>query len=57
MQFREHRGSLEDSMKTLIEIENRDHLLEHCKYIIGDIFDPIILKVEIYDKMPDNRIA
>ncbi|MDA3802327.1 MAG: hypothetical protein PF488_00285 [Patescibacteria group bacterium] len=57
MNFREYRGSLEASMKTLVTLKDRDSLVEHCKYIVGKTFDPTALKVEPYGDGPDNRIG
>lgn len=36
MLFREHRGSLEDSMTTVIELKDRKDLIAHCDRIFPD---------------------
>jgi hypothetical protein len=51
MKFREHRGSLADSMKTVVEVRNKEELVEHIRKLfspyVGDFqFDKI--KVEPY---------
>ena len=59
MQFREHRGSLDEAMKTKVILKDRSDLLEHCKSIpalFGRTFDPAALKVEPYGG-PDDRIG
>lgn len=42
--FREHRGGLEDSMKTLKSFNNRDELVEYCKSILDKEFDEFEIK-------------
>ena len=34
MKFREHRGSLDDSMKTLVEVKDREELMAHLVRIL-----------------------
>ena len=34
MRFREHRGSLADSIKTLVELQDRTDLLRHCRRLL-----------------------
>lgn len=36
MKFREHRGSLSDSMATVVEVEGFDGLLSHLKKLARD---------------------
>jgi len=64
MRFREQRGILDDSMKTLVELKDRNALVEHCKKIyqrahLGDgTLDPERLKVKLYNNgRPDDRIG
>ena len=35
MKFREHRGALEDSMATLVELPDRKALLAHCRKLLA----------------------
>lgn len=36
MKFRQHRGSLGDSMKTTVELKNRDQLIGYIKGILWE---------------------
>lgn len=60
--FREHRGSLEDSMKTLVEIDNNaESLIEHINKVLEIDYIKDALIVERYGnlraKNDDTRIA
>ncbi len=57
MNFREHRRSLNASMKTLVALRDRNDLVKHCEHIVGETFEPTALRVEPYDNGPDNRIG
>ena len=59
MKFREHRGSLAESMDTVVELEGRNALLRHCQELLAPYqfnFEPEALKVEPYSREPDTRI-
>jgi len=59
MKFRFHRGSLADSIKTLVELKGRDDLVKHCQSLLGQdfVFEPSALKVEPYGSGGDERIG
>jgi hypothetical protein len=46
MKFREHRGSLWDSMATLVELPDRAALLAHCQRLL-DPFDVQVLDSQL----------
>jgi hypothetical protein len=51
MKFREHRGTLEDSMKTIVELPDRAALIAHCRKLLapyGFEFQNSWLHVEPY---------
>lgn len=57
MKFREHRGSLDDSMATCVEIEpTYEALKEHLKKILSywPLPEPLVLEIKRYGY--DNRI-
>lgn len=58
MRFREHRGSLADSLATLVELDTRAQLIEHIEncyacFIHGYDFSEI--RIEPYFMEPDAR--
>lgn len=58
MKFREHRGSLIESMKTLVEFNDRSQLLDILKKTFGDYKIPknlnnFKIKPYIYDERID----
>lgn len=56
MKFRQHRGSLADSMKTVVELPDRAALLAHCRALLLPYqfeFPDAALHVERYG--PDAR--
>ena len=64
MRFREHRGTLAEASKTLVELKDRDALIERCKEIYSNIYqdgcvlDPAKLRARLYAYgMPDDRIG
>jgi len=60
MKFREHRGSLADAMKTLVELPDRAALVQHCRELLAPyqfVFEDSALKVEPYGTGSDDRIG
>jgi hypothetical protein len=60
MKFREHRGHLTDSMKTLVEIKDRDALVNHLRYVFREFDAPLdfsLIRIEPYFMEPDVRIG
>lgn len=61
MKFREHRGALADSMKTLVELPDRVALVEHCRKLLAPFrfqFDAATLEVQPYGiGRGDDRIG
>lgn len=62
MKFREHRGSLDDAMKTCVEIPDGPALLAHCRKLFESwpgvpLINPKSLVVEPYHMMRDERIG
>jgi hypothetical protein len=60
MHFREHRGTRGDSLRTLVELEDRKALVEHCRRILARYdftFNPAALRVTLYYDLPDPRIG
>ena len=58
MKLREHRGSLAESMETLVELENRDALVRYYQErhaLDGLEFGPADIKVELYIDRLDAR--
>jgi hypothetical protein len=60
MIFREHRGSLNDSMKTRVVLPDRATLIEHCRQVLScwptaPKVDDSTLWVHIYTDLPDDR--
>jgi hypothetical protein len=61
MRFRENRGSLDESLKTLVKLENRDALVKHCQKLLAPYnfrFDQSaleILEISPYSSGPDKR--
>jgi hypothetical protein len=58
MKFREHRGSLDDSMATLVELEDRAALVRHVENLHGCFihnYDFNQLIVKPYFMEPDDR--
>ena len=56
MKFREHRGSLKESMETEVSLKDRNELTEHCLNVIPISFKPEELEVKLYSG-PDARIG
>ena len=60
MLFRENRADFEESKNTLIEVGNRQGLIDHCRKLLKPLrikFDPIDLDIKITDVMPDERLG
>jgi hypothetical protein len=63
MKFREHRGGLDESMETCVEIANYAQLLDHIGNIFKDPplnnfkFDPRQVHISSYSMSPDTRIG
>lgn len=58
MKFREHRGGLDESMATCIEVADRDALVSHIRRQLSQYhygFEPYLLKVTPYGS--DKRIG
>lgn len=61
MRFREHRGTIEDSLDTLVELPDRDALVKHLITIWGELLklSPAIdfgkVVVSPYRKSYDHR--
>ena len=56
MRFREHRGSADEAMKTLIVLKDRDALVKHCQALLEPFafhFEPEDLEVNLYYSFPD----
>jgi hypothetical protein len=51
VKFREHRGSLEESMATVVELESMDDLRQRCRDLVTDakLLDEIRLVFLCYD--------
>lgn len=60
MKFREHKGSLADSMETLVELPDRAALIARLAALLRPyrfkVTDKIV-KIELYTPRPDNRIG
>lgn len=57
--FREHRGGLAESMKTIVKVNNHKELVEHCKTIMAknnETFEPDNLNIAPYGGA-DSRIG
>lgn len=60
MRFRQHRSTLNESMMTMIELSDREALVERCRQISSANFiefDPSALKVKAHFLEPDTRIG
>lgn len=58
MLFREHKGSLEDSMKTVFSFDSKESLFAHCKSIcIREGLNTDDFTVKLYQDFPDERIG
>lgn len=65
MRFREHRGQLADSMETLVTVEDRAELVEHCKKLLEPYSGWVDfwkirtdeLEIKPYMDRPDTRIG
>lgn len=59
MKFRHHRGSLAESMKTLVELDGRETLVNYLQkhFDLWFTFKPEQLKVEPYGSGGDKRIG
>lgn len=60
MQFREHRGSLDESLKTLIKLTDRDALVKHCQKLLAPYhfkFDAPDLEISPYSHDPNKHIG
>ena len=60
MQFREHRGSLDESSKTLVKLADRGALVRHCQKLLAPHnlkFDASDLEISSYSHDPDKRIG
>ena len=60
MKFREHRGRLEDSMATSVEIGDRQHLIDHITSLHACFlhnYDFSRIEVAPYLMEPDDRIG
>lgn len=58
MKFREHRGTLDDSMATVVDLPDREALIAHCWTLLGPfkhLFKEADLKVKPY--CMDQRIG
>jgi hypothetical protein len=58
MKFREHKGGLDESMDTVVEVADRDALVQHVRKLMapwGFELDDSKLKVKPYAK--DDRIG
>lgn len=60
MKFREHRSTVDESMKTLVELEGWEALIQHCRDILARQPVPVVvttdlLKVELYSDFPDTQ--
>jgi hypothetical protein len=55
MQFREIRGGIAESMKTVVKLRSRDELVEHCKKLFA--FYVSELEISAYCLERDNRIG
>jgi uncharacterized short protein YbdD (DUF466 family) len=55
--YRQHRGSLEDSIKTMVEIKDWDDLLRHLQSTHMGVIPPNRVQIELYDERPDYRIG
>lgn len=56
IKFRFHRGGLEESMQTCVELENFEALKEHIKSEFPGVVTESI-RIEDYSKEPDERIG
>lgn len=54
IKFREHRGTLEDALKTLVEVEDMAALDRHIRQVYPGLTDGI--EVALYTDWPDDRI-
>lgn len=62
MKFREQRGSLNDSMRTCVELKDHAALVEHCRKLLeawptAPQVTNNTLWVEKYTDLPDERIG
>lgn len=58
MKFREHRGQLAESMKTLIELPDKRALINHARLALEPYgFDVTEIVVHLYLDKPDERIG
>jgi len=59
MKFRQHRGGLDESMSTLIEIHSKEELIIHCKKAFPYLcnIDEDHLSIKKYCDKPDERIG
>lgn len=60
MNLRQHRGSLEESMKTLTVVNNREELLKVMREELapfGHLVPESYVSVALYSGVPDTRIG
>jgi hypothetical protein len=59
MLFRQHRGNLSESMKTLVELKDKEALVLHCQGLVDLFFtfEPDELTVELSSDKEDARIG
>lgn len=56
LKFREHRGGLQESMETVVEVVGRSDLAMHLADVLGRTVTPAALSSSPYGGM-DNRIG
>lgn len=54
MQFREHRGNLEESIKTLVTIADRAALIKHLQEVCEEPLKVASIQIEPYSERRDN---
>lgn len=60
MQFREHRGTIAESIETIVTLKDRQALVDHCQTLLTPLsfrFEPDALTVTYYSDMPDTRVG
>jgi hypothetical protein len=60
MKFRQHRGSLDESMGTLVELADYGALVSHIRGLLrphGVAVEDNDVRVDLYDNRPDPRIG
>jgi hypothetical protein len=58
MKFREHRGQLEDSLETMVELADNDALWAHIRNLLRPYdFEVTMISTILYLDKPDERIG